>query len=208
MCGVKSLFCSHRFHFLMLPPSSRHENVWRSCVVIRPRCSVLLGILYLSMCMLKFLSPLWDSASLILIIHVMFSSQGPQLCFSLFHQPLGKLQAVAECKDLSRGALDLLTRLPWTPDDGRRCWVAVGNGSPACGWQMLIPKWNSRLTGWARGLRFAAHFSICIFKLTSWGSPHCHWFASVIILVGVLKWSGVKSEYWVRVAVFCSVKKF
>lgn len=77
MCGVKSPFCSHRFHFLVFPPSSRHENVWRSCVMIRPHRSVLLGLLYLSLCMLKFPSPLWDSVSFMLIFHVMFSSQGP-----------------------------------------------------------------------------------------------------------------------------------
>lgn len=84
MCGVKSPFCSHRFHSLMFPSSSRHENVWRSCVMIRPHCSVLLRVLYLSMCMLKSPSPLWDSVPFMLIFHVMFSSRGPQLCFSLY----------------------------------------------------------------------------------------------------------------------------
>lgn len=84
MCGVKSPFCSHRFHSLMFPPSSRHENVWRSCVMIRPHCSVLLRVLYLSTCMLKFPSPLWGSVSFTLMFHVMFLSRGPQLCFSLY----------------------------------------------------------------------------------------------------------------------------
>lgn len=101
MCGVKSPFCSHRFHFLMFPPSSRHENVWRSCVMIRPHCRVLLRVLYLSMCMLKSPSPLWDFVPFMLIFHVMFSSRGPQLCFSLyttFTSPWENYIRVAECK--------------------------------------------------------------------------------------------------------------